>query len=198
MRRIGKYIFNSLLILSLLLSMAALVLWVRSYSHFDRVGWGDSIEERNLTLYKNQAISAGGDVVVQKMRVLPIHPYGRLERFNMAIIASITANGERLQELNPFFGQYWRDFSRRNTDHSILGIRWASAEYNDGEIAIRPIVVPYAWIVALLGIPPLLRIGVMVRRRLRIERRPGLCPTCGYDLRATAERCPECGMAVSL
>jgi hypothetical protein len=52
------------------------------------------------------------------------------------------------------------------------------------------------WIVALVaGAWPLTSIVVLFRRRRRLRRlaRAGHCWRCGYDLRATPDRCPECG-----
>ena len=42
-------------------------------------------------------------------------------------------------------------------------------------------------VVALLG-------ALGATRRYRKRRRTGLCINCGYDLRASVGRCPECGM----
>jgi|SRR5687768_16238142 hypothetical protein len=43
-----------------------------------------------------------------------------------------------------------------------------------------------------LAIPTAQVIGAFNRRR---RRHRGRCPRCGYDLRATPDRCPECGAA---
>ena len=54
-------------------------------------------------------------------------------------------------------------------------------------------VTPHSVAAALTLMLPLLRLWRWWTRRGRASH--GLCPKCGYDLRATPERCPECGTA---
>jgi hypothetical protein len=52
-------------------------------------------------------------------------------------------------------------------------------------------------LIPAVGIPTLV-IRAMWRRYRGWRGRytPGICPTCGYDLRATPDRCPECGSPI--
>jgi hypothetical protein len=49
---------------------------------------------------------------------------------------------------------------------------------------------------ALLATAPLPALRVMLWHRRRRWRREGRCSSCGYDLRFSRERCPECGRAI--
>jgi hypothetical protein len=58
----------------------------------------------------------------------------------------------------------------------------------------RHFVVPYWFVCGLLLVLPAAETRRYYRRRREICRnRQYVCPTCGYDLRATPDRCPECG-----
>ena len=53
----------------------------------------------------------------------------------------------------------------------------------------RAVSVPHWFISLVLAVGPLLE----MRRRLRRRNPAGHCRRCGYDLRETPDRCPECG-----
>ena len=62
---------------------------------------------------------------------------------------------------------------------------WGTSGY--AEVAIT---VP--WPSAILS-PAAFAVCCLVVARWPKRHGPGLCPACGYDLRATPGRCPECG-----
>jgi hypothetical protein len=71
-----------------------------------------------------------------------------------------------------------------------VGLLMESGSRNEGFAtwSIRHAMFPVWLLILLSGIGPAWSWARYYRRP-----RPGLCARCGYDLRATPQRCPECG-----
>ena len=145
-------------------------------------------------------------VVCVEALVLCLRSYGREEGFSYQAVhwsTGVRSTNGALSLDYVHFGtltqeRRWSSWSYRVSSDTIL---WETRQF---EMEHRSFSVPKLggadrftctvphWLVAMLPIGPLA--VVALRRRFR-ERRisRSRCVVCNYDLRATPDRCPECG-----
>lgn len=88
--------------------------------------------------------------------------------------------------------QVGRDWSR-----PLKGFQFAGVKFGGGwghNSMLWNLVIPFWLLTTIFAILPLCEIPLLIfklNKSLRHTR--GLCPHCGYDLRASPDRCPECG-----
>ena len=189
-------------ILSLILCTATIVLWLRSLWFCDAMQWRgrqdlicviSSNGRLNLTLtHFFAAYNGEGAISVTRTRVaIGVPPtlgwepasFPRSVRKPLWETMDVTANAAR----NRALGFEWSP--------KLWSWEGATGPYawlrQTGQPPYRLIAVPY-WFLGLLTLVPLAAQRLAAMRRARLLRR-GVCPLCGYDLRATPDRCPECG-----
>ena len=81
-----------------------------------------------------------------------------------------------------------RDTTTPTTRHGLLGLM---VERSGSPLDTLRVDVPFWMLLAVTATAPIIRSVRALRRSTR--RASHQCPNCGYDLRATPDRCPECG-----
>jgi hypothetical protein len=185
-----RRLLNIVAAVSMLLWAAAMVLWARSYRGTDMVGRrGLSIVgEASITEPFHQAASSSGRIRIESGQHTAYPPREFLTRpqRNAPLWSwGLGLGPNNLASAEPQVRSFWN----RLGFGVYSGGSWASF-YDE---RYEGVMVPWYSVALLLALGPLAWLVSAGRHRRR--RRAGWCVACGYDLRASPERCPECGTA---
>ena len=170
MRRLGGIIS----LLSLLLLIAAVVMWIRCR------WWQDvltHVRQDSATEIKWQIESANDGLSVVRLSGARTMFFGD----------------------SPGWSYSRNDMVIRSGPYAVRVSRSGQYSYfisYAGQIHSKGVALPYWMIILFMAIAPAFWVRAEISRRRRL--RSGLCQSCGYDLTGnTSGVCPECGAAIS-
>jgi hypothetical protein len=152
------------------------------------VSWGMSFRRADWVTWTGNRLSFGvsssrGELALRvERRLLPRQPWVDASPFGLRHVSLVPAP------------EFRRGFGRSQ----VAGFGWTRGGARLMTTPPTPvqtsdtILVPHWAGLLLCSLLP----AIHLRRRIRTMRTPGACASCGYDLRATRYRCPECGTPV--
>ena len=178
----------TLTILSLLACLAVACLWWRGRETTDCIDYTHTTEHRDTitSLY-----SWRGSFVLEIRR----EPPARWNRRYRGLAS------RSFPSAHVWTAEHLKDLRRHASWTVGIGVGYAPFVDDSGSGAAVAATswtfwVPPVYPLILLAMSPALWIYRFIRQRRRVAF--GRCAHCGYDLRASADRCPECGQPVTV
>jgi hypothetical protein len=187
--------------LALMASLATGVLWLRSYRYRDRL----SIRHKLEFVDQDKTVeSIGGRIILSSDVTRHVAQDPSSERYSFQRQTQELAPGEAglmiqsndrliaaegwgrwgFGSLRTTFVQSARGNWDRLPSNDVLADDYEKLVIPDWAIVVLMLVLPIRWVSAYIG-------------ARQTSSRIGCCRKCGYDLRGTPDRCPECGTVPS-
>jgi hypothetical protein len=178
MKRFRRWLFNGLTAVSLTLCLAASVIWGPSVNKGFGVNWGKW--QKNAGFYSGRTANL------------------------RAVDGCISLGYTRISYIRPTLYESKKSWYPSGFDFMYdpwgdagdLGFVWECRNFDTHELRSTNFQAeaPTWFLVLVTALCPAVWAGFLVGERRRVSRaKLGLCSSCGYDLRATPNCCPECG-----
>jgi hypothetical protein len=196
MPRAGRILYNLLTTISLLLLLTTVTVWVRSYWVSEEFLWKDRPDAKSQFDFRGINCSQGG---------IQFYAYDILRSGNPSYHHPQFSHTQERATKYPVY-EDWRDWYQPLDEQrfSAIGFEYIPKTFPRRRSSILPagivhtVTLPLYFPTLLFALLPVHYLLLVRRHRCRAKRiSEGHCPACNYDLRASPDRCPECGLSAA-